>query len=133
MQECEEIAEPQEPINIFQYMGEQLRFWQDIGVKVSLIKTEISRLDDEINSVLNYIEETNYNAAQGYKVYKVLRDKQLERKILIKEVTCLEAIINYVDTEKMVQAFQDSIKLANEQIKEANRITFVKELMEEAV
>lgn len=52
---------------------------------------------------------------------------------MIKEVTCLEAIIHHVDAEKMVQAFQDSIKLANEQIKETNRITFVKELMEEAV
>ena len=29
MQECEEIVEPQKLINIFQYMGEQLRFWQD--------------------------------------------------------------------------------------------------------
>lgn len=133
MQECEEIAEPQETINIFQYMGEQLRFWQDIGVKVSLIKTEIGRLDEEISSILNYIEETNYNAAQGYKVYKVLRDKQSKRKTLIKEVTCLEAIIHHIDVEKMVQAFQDSMKLANEQIKETNRITFVKELMEEAV
>lgn len=62
-----------------------------------------------------------------------MRDKQSERKTLIKEVTCLEAIIHHVDAEKMVQAFQDSIKLANEQIKETNRITFVKELMEEAV
>ena len=47
--------EPQETLSIFQSMGQQLRFWQDIGVKVSLIKNEISRLDDEINSVLNYI------------------------------------------------------------------------------
>jgi len=90
-------------------------------------------LDEEINSIMNYIEETNYNAAQGYKVYKVLRDKQVERKALIKEVICLESVIEHVDTEKMVQAFQDSIKLADEKIKKANKITFVKELMEEAV
>ena len=31
------------------------------------------------------------------------------------------------------QAFQDSIKMSDEKIKEANKITFVKELMEEAV
>lgn len=125
--------EPQENLGIFQQMGQQLRFWQDIEVKVSLIKAEISRLDDEINSVLNYIEDTTYNAAQGYKVYKVLRDKQNERKTLIKEVACLESMLAYVDTEKMVQAFQNSIKRSDEKIKEANRITFVKELMEEAV
>ena len=86
VEELEVVEEPQETISIFQQMGQQLWFWQDIGVKVSLIKTEISRLDEEINSVLNYIEETNYNAAQGYKVYKVLRDKQTERKALVKEL-----------------------------------------------
>lgn len=133
VQERDVVEEPQETLSIFQYMGEQLRFWQDIEVKVSLIKTEIARLDEEINSIMNYIEETNYNAAQGYKVYKVLRDKQVERKGLIKEVICLESIIEHVDTEKIVQAFQDSIKLADEKIKNANKITFVKELMEEAV
>lgn len=119
--------------SIFQYMGEQLRFWQDISVKVSLIKTEIARLDEEINSIMNYIEETTYNAAQGYKVYRVLRDKQAERKMLMKEVICLEEILEHVDTEKIVEAFQESMKLSNERIKNANRITFVKELMDEVV
>lgn len=131
--EEDDVAEKQqETISMFQYMGQQLRFWQDIEVKASLVKTEISRLDDEINSVLNYIEETNYNAAQGYKVYKVLRDKQNERKTLVKEVACLESIIIHFDTEKMVQAFQDSIKEADKKIREVNKITFVNELMEGA-
>ncbi len=132
VEENEVSEKQQETISMFQYMGQQLRFWQDIEVKASLIKTEIARLDDEIKSVLNYIEETNYNAAQGYKVYKVLRDKQNERKILVKEVTCLESITAHIDAEKLAQAFQDSIKVADEKIREANKITFVKELMEGA-
>lgn len=133
VEESDVTTEPQETLDIFQSMGQQLRFWQDIEVKVSLIKNEIGRLDDEINSILNYIEETNYNAAQGYKVYKVLRDKQVERKALVKEVACLESILTHVDTEQLVKAFQDSIKLSDEKIREANKITFVKELMEEAI
>lgn len=133
IEESEVVEEPQETLSIFQHMGQQLRFWQDIEMKISLIKSEINRLDDEINSVLNYIEATTYNAAQGYKVYKILRDKQIERKALVKEVACLEAIIAHVDTEKLVQAFQDSIKVSDEKIREANKITFVKELMEEVV
>lgn len=132
-EEREVVTEPQETLGIFQSMGQQLRFWQDIEVRVALIKSEISRLDEEINSILNYIEETTYNAAQGYKVYKVLRDKQVERKALVKEVVCLEAILTHVDTEQLVKAFQDIIKLSDEKIKAANKITFVKELMEEAM
>lgn len=129
--EKEVTAEQQETLSIFQSMGQQLRFWQDIEVRVSLIKNEIGRLDEEINSILNYIEGTNYNAVHGYKVYKVLRDKQMERKTLVKEVACLESIMVHVDIEKLVQAFQESIKLSDERIKEADKITFVKELMEE--
>ena len=132
-EENEKVADPQETLGIFQSMGQQLRFWQDIEVKVSLIKNEINRLDEEINSILNYIEETTYNAAQGYKVYKVLREKQVERKSLVKEVACLESILTHVDTKQLVKAFQDSIKLADEKIKTANKITFVKELMDEAI
>lgn len=131
VEENEVPAEQTETLSIFQSMGQQLRFWQDIEVKVSLIKSEMKRLDEEINSILNYIEGTNYNAVHGYKVYKVLRDKQVERKTLVKEVSCLESMMVHVDTEKMVQAFQESIKLADERIKEADKITFVKELMEE--
>ncbi len=82
---------------------------------------------------MNYIEETTYNAAQGYKMYKVLRDKQVERKALVKEVACLESIIAHVDTEQLIKAFQESIKMSDEKIREANKITFVKELMEEAI
>ncbi len=124
------VEEVQETITTFQYMGEQLRFWQDMEVKISLIKTEIARLDDEINSIMNYIEETSYNAAQGYKVYRVLKDKQTERKELLKEVICMESILEYIDTKQVTYAFQESIKLADEKIKDANKITFVRELME---
>ncbi len=82
---------------------------------------------------MNYIEETTYNAAQGYKMYKVLRDKQVERKALVKEVACLESIIAHVDTEQLIKAFQESIKMSDEKMREANKITFVKELMEKAI
>lgn len=133
MPEIESVPEPVESITLFQYMGEQLRFWQDLEARASVIRAEIARLDEEICSILNYIEETNYNAAQGYKVYKVLRDKQFERKMLIKEVTCMEAMTAHVDTARMILALQDSMKEADEKIRSMNRITFVKELMEEAV
>lgn len=83
--------------------------------------------------LLNCIEESTYNAAQGYKEYKVLRDKQVERKALVKEVVCLESIIAHVDTEQLIKAFQESIKMSDEKIREANKIIFVKELMEEAI
>lgn len=51
----------------------------------------------------------------------------------MKEVACLESIIAHVDTEQLVKVFQDSIKMSDEKIRAANKITFVKVLMEEAI
>lgn len=133
LQNNEVIEEPQCNISMFQYMGEQLRFWQDIHVKVTLSQTELGRLNDEIFSILNYIEGTSYNAAQGYKVYKVLREKQMERKMLQKELICMQSMIETIDSEKMVSALQESMKIADEKVKSINKISFVKELMEEVV
>lgn len=127
------IDEPQATITAFQYMGEQFRFWQDIDIKISLMRNEMDRLDEEIFSVLNYIENTNYNAAQGYRVYKVLREKQAEKKTLLKEIICMESLIEQVDTKKLALAFQEGLKKADEKIKTANKITFVKELMDEPI
>lgn len=132
--EVEAVSEePQESLTIFQHMGNELRFWQDIEIKISLIKADIKRLNNEIDSILNYIEETYYNAAQGYKVYKVLRNKQINRKILIKEAICLEALMENMDIQMLVKGFQESMKIADEKIKSANKITFVEELMGEVV
>lgn len=129
------IVEEEPPVTIssFQFMGEQLRFWQDINIKIKMMHTGMERLNDEINSILNYIEGTAYNAAQGYKVYKVLREKQTERKQLLQEIICMEALLQQMDTEKIALAFQESIKVADEKIKGANKITFVPELMDGAV
>lgn len=127
------VEEPQVTISAFQFMGEQLRFWQDINIRIKMMHTGMEKLDEEINSILNYIEGTAYNAAQGYKVYKVLREKQTERKQLLQEIICMEALSQQIDTEKIAMAYQESIKVADEKIKGANRITFVPELMNVAV
>ena len=59
--------------------------------------------------------------------------KKIERKLLIKEAVCLETLMGNMDTQKLVQGFQESMKIADEKIKVANKITFVEELMGEAV
>lgn len=66
VEEHEVAPEPQETLSIFQSMGQQLRFWQDIEVKVSLIKNEISRLDDEIKLTIEGIVMTIVDFRTNY-------------------------------------------------------------------
>ena len=48
-------------------------------------------------------------------------------------MVCIESLIAHADTEQLIEASQKSIKMSDEKIREANKITFVKELMEEAI
>ena len=89
------------------------------------------QLEEEIESILNFIEDTTYNAAQGYHMYKLLRDKRTERKQILKEVICMEALQEQVDCKKMAGSFQSSLDNASRRIQDANRISIVKELQME--
>ena len=118
-----------ETTDTFNYMNEQLEFWKNIKLRASVLQSEITRLDEEINSIMNYIEDKNLNAVQGYKVYKALRDKQIERKSLIKDIICLESINESIDTEKVYEAMQKSVTLASDNIKDANRVINIEKLI----
>ena len=43
----------------------------------------------------------------------------------------MESLVEYIDTKQVASAYHEGIKRADEKIKIANKITFVKELMDE--
>ena len=54
-----------------------------MSIKLMAMKNDIAQLEEEIESILNFIEDTTYNAVQGYRMYKLLRDKRAERKRIL--------------------------------------------------
>lgn len=58
------------------------------------VKEEHSKLDMEIADVLHYIEFNNFNAAQGYKLAKMLKDITEQRREIKKTETQLDIILN---------------------------------------
>ena len=44
------------------------------------LRVDIAEIDDEIESILIETEDANCNVAQGYKVFKRLKELRLERK-----------------------------------------------------
>ena len=73
--ELEEVETPEivqeEPVSAYRFLQEQVIFWNNINIKLTAMKSDVSQLEEEIESVLNFIEGTTYNAAQGYRVYKL--------------------------------------------------------------
>ena len=58
------------------------------------VKEEKSKLDLEIADVLHYIELNNFNAVQGYKLAKMLKDITERRREVKKAETQLDIILN---------------------------------------
>ena len=48
----------------------------------SELSKKMSRVDQEVADIQHYIEFNNLNAAEGYKAFKMLQDKLLERRVI---------------------------------------------------
>ena len=54
---------------------------------------ELSNIDKELCDINHYIEFCNLNAAQGYKAYKMIKDRRIIRRSIKNELLVLEIIL----------------------------------------
>ena len=112
---------------------QQMLFFSDIQQHIINLKIEKETLDNEIECILSFIETTTYNVAQGYKVYKILRDKSSHRKKLKKEIDQLEALVGNFDCSEMRRLYQSAVGKMQHALSTYEIPDSIKELMEEAV
>lgn len=87
----------------------QAEFYQNAGQYISNLQIRIREIDAEIEDVLEETEDANCNVAQGYKVFKILKELRLERKAKSEELNCLYALTDYIDCEAMADAARDNL------------------------
>ena len=80
-----------------------------------MINLEISQnsMAYEINSILDYISSTNYNVTQGYKAYRLLRERRKQQQKILEEIEQLNAITDQLNIEGMRTAYQNAIAMIN--------------------
>lgn len=54
---------------------------------------QLSTVDKEICDILHYIEFCNLNAAQGYKAYKMIKERRIRRRSIKNELQVLDTIL----------------------------------------
>jgi hypothetical protein len=116
-----------------QVAREQMIFFADIKqymVNLELVK---QNLDNEIEDILDYIESTNYNVAQGYKIYRMLRERRKQRKEVIQELNQLQALTAAFECEQMRKVYQNAIAKMQEVETEKRRSTVIQQLLEQEV
>ena len=82
---------------------------------------------------MDYIESKSCNAAQGYKVYKMLRERRQQRKQIMTELKQLEALTESFDCEQMRRTYQGSISKMQRINDEKVRKSMIAEILEQEV
>lgn len=62
------------------FAKQQAEFYKNAGQYITNLQLDIRELDDEIEAILLKAEDAHCNAAQGYKVFKRLRELRIEKK-----------------------------------------------------
>ena len=69
---------------------------------------QLSKVDQELSDVNHYIEFCNLNAAQGYKAYKMIKDRRIKRSSIKNELQVVDIILS----KKICETATDEIQKA---------------------
>lgn len=71
---------------------------------------QLSNIDKEICDVMHYIEFSNLNAAQGYKAFKMIKDRRIKRRTIKNELAVIEIIISKKFSDSMREEIVKAIE-----------------------
>ncbi len=93
----------------FSFARQQAEFYRNAGQYIINLRIDMKEIDDEIEAVLVETEEANCNVAQGYKVFKRLKELRLEKKAKNQELNCLYALTDYIDCQSLADVCEDNL------------------------
>ena len=70
---------------------------------------QLSQVDQELSDVNHYIEFCNLNAAQGYKAYKMIKDRRIKRRSIKNELQVVDIILSKKISETATDEIQKAI------------------------
>ena len=73
-----------------------------------ILLNQLSKVDQELSDINHYIEFCNLNAAQGYKAYKMIKDRRIIRRSIKNELD----VLNIILSKKISETATDEIHKA---------------------
>ena len=113
----EETQENTEKVSI----AENIQYWVDKVKGLNGLASEavhrkneltdqLSIVDKETCDILHYIEFCNLNAAQGYKAYKMLKERRIIRRSIKNELQVLDIILGKKISETATDEIQKAVE-----------------------
>ena len=91
------------------FAKQQVEFYRYAGQYIRNLQFDINEIDEEIEDILQEAEDANCNVAQGYKVFKRLKELRIERKVKSKELDCLYALTDYIDCDALADTCESNL------------------------
>ena len=111
-----EVQENTETVSV----AENIQYWVDkvsglnglaseaLHRKEELIN-QLSEVDKELCDINHYIEFCNLNAAQGYKAYKMIKDRRIKRRSIKNELDILGVILGKKISDSVTDELQKMV------------------------
>ena len=91
------------------FARQQAEVYRNVGQYIMNLQIDMKEIDTKIEDILLETEDANCNVAQGYKVFKRLKELRLEKKAKTKELNCLYTLTNYIDRESLADICEDNL------------------------
>lgn len=92
-----------------QFAMQQAEFYANAEQYIYNLQDDLNETEIQIEQILNEIEDSNYNAVQGYKVVKQLKELRNFRKEKQKELECLYILTERFDCRVMADIVEDCV------------------------
>lgn len=121
----EEVKSNTETVSV----AENIQYWVDkvsglnglaaeaLHRKEELIN-QLSEVDKELCDINHYIEFCNLNAAQGYKAYKMIKDRRVKRRSIKNELDVLNMILGKKLSESVTNEITNAVSRMDKRIYE---------------
>lgn len=91
------------------FARQQAEFYRNAAAYIRNLQMDLDELDHRIEEVLEMSENLNCNVAQGYKVFKCLKELRLKKREKTQELNCMYALTDYMDCEALADACEDNL------------------------
>lgn len=98
-------------IDLKSYISGQVSFYRDINQHVTNLKLDIKNIDNYIEQLLEEAESSNYNAVQGFKVFKELKGLRLEKTAKVRALHNYEEVCKLINCEKLADVLEKSCEM----------------------
>ena len=112
--------------NWLSFAKQKAEFYRNAEQYMINLNIEINEIDKVIENTLAEAEDVNCNAAQGYNIFKTLKELRIKRKNKLHELNCIYAMTDGVDCSAFAEIFEKSLDELESILNIGNNIELIK-------